>query len=400
MTVVELAEYGMPLSLPLGEVAGRALAHSGVVGAAPDPDAAGRWRLRAKNLVGVAAIGTPDGEAITVRITPKMPIARLLFLLGYIRGRKGWRSEHVTVEEERDLLPAFAQLFARQAEQALRQGLLKGYRYVEETALVMRGRIRHGEQVRRHHGRLIPLEIAHDEYSADIAENRVLRTACDLLLRLPGGLPADVRRPLLRLRLQLADITSIPRGHPLPGWLPSRLNARYHDALRLADLVLRGASVEHRPGGVTVNGFLFNLAEVFEDFVTVALRDALAGRGGHCVLQAKHHLDERAAIRIIPDFVRYSADGVPLAVADAKYKAEKPEGFPDADLYQMLAYCTALQLAEGHLVYAKGNAPHGSHRVKHSGLVIHQHALNLDQQPAGLLADVRRIAERLGPATV
>jgi 5-methylcytosine-specific restriction enzyme subunit McrC len=61
----------------------------------------------------------------------------------------------------------------------------------------------------------------------------------------------------------------------------------------------------------------------------------------------------------------------------------------------MLAYCTALGLREGHLVYAKGNAPHAAHTVRHAGIVIHQHALDLDQQPSGLLSDVERIAARL-----
>lgn len=158
-------------------------------------------------------------------------------------------------------------------------------------------------------------------------------------------------------------------------------------------------SVEHLPGDVTVTGFLFDMAKVFEDFVTVALRYALTGDSGRCVLQAQHHLDENDTIRMVPDFVWYADDGTPLAVADAKYKAEKPEGYPDADLYQMLAYCTALNLPEGHLIYAKGNAPHAAHRVRHTGVLIHQHALELDQPPAGLLADVRALASQLGPAT-
>lgn len=85
----------------------------------------------------------------------------------------------------------------------------------------------------------------------------------------------------------------------------------------------------------------------------------------------------------------------PCAVADAKYKAEKRNGYPDADLYQMLAYCTALGLYEGHLIYAKGNASHAAHRVRHAGILIHQHALDLDQEPAKLLADVQEVARRM-----
>ncbi len=190
----------------------------------------------------------------------------------------------------------------------------------------------------------------------------------------------------------------MPRGQPLPAWRPSRLNARYHDALRLAELVLRGASVEHRPGKVTVPGFLFDLARVFEDFVTAALADELAERGDHRGSRpapADHHLDERGSVRLTPDFVVHTGDGTPVGVADTKYKAERPSGYPNADLYQMLAYCTALNLPEGHLVYAKGEAPHAAHRVRNAGITIHQHALDLDQPPAALLDDVRTLARRL-----
>ncbi len=97
-----------------------------------------------------------------------------------------------------------------------------------------------------------------------------------------------------------------------------------------------------------------------------------------------------------PDFVLYGPDGAPRAVADAKYKAEKRNGYPDADLYQMLAYCTALGLHEGHLVYAKGNAPHAAHRVRHAGVVLHQHALDLDREPAALLADIAGLSRQMG----
>ncbi|WP_245804937.1 McrC family protein [Amycolatopsis australiensis] len=379
--------------MPLDGAAGRALARSGLVEAAPDPETPGRWRVRAKGLVGVAAVQVPGGRAITVRIQPKLPVARLLFLLDYSRSPKGWRDEAVEVAEESELLPAFARLFARQSEHALRQGLLKGYVAVEETALVMRGRLRFAEQVRRHHGRLVPVEIDHDDYTTETAENRLLRSACEALLRLP--LSTDVRGRLLRLRANLIDVSPVPRGAVLPTWRPSRLNARYHHALRLAELVLRNASVEHRAGNVTVHGFTFDMARVFENFLTAALREALTGHSGRSVQQARHHLDEDRAIRMIPDFVHYADDGTPLAVADAKYKAEKPEGFPDADLYQMLAYCTALNLPEGHLVYAKGNAPHASHRVRNVGITIHQHVLDLDQPPGDLLTSVGHLARRL-----
>lgn len=395
---IELVEHAPATSRRLPDAIGRALAAGDMVSAAPDPYTPGVWSLKASSKVGAVSVGTPDGgPPVTLRVTPKVPIARLFFLLGYsLDPKRNWRDEDVEVAEHRDLLPTLAHAMERQVDRALRQGLLQGYRPTEQSALVVRGRIREAEQIRRRFGMTLPVEVAYDEFNTDIAENRILRTAVERLLRLPG-VPGDVRRRLLHQRVRLADVTPVVRGRKLPAWHPNRLNSRYHQALRLARVVLDGASAEHAPGEVRINGFLFDMNTLFEDFVTTALRESLRGTGRTARLQDPHHLDVADAIRMRPDFVLYEADGKVAAVADAKYKAEKRGRYPDADLYQMLAYCTSLGLREGHLVYAKGNAVHAAHEVRHARVVIHQHALDLDQTPAGLLDDIAGLARRMAP---
>ena len=87
-----------------------------------------------------------------------------------------------------------------------------------------------------------------------------------------------------------------------------------------------------------------------------------------------------------PDLV-WLEQGRPRIVMDAKYKAaEKPSGFPQADLYQMLAYCTEVGLPEGHRVYAKGNEDARAHVVRRAGVRIVTHAFDLDVEPAKLRA--------------
>ncbi|WP_033325749.1 McrC family protein [Streptomyces yerevanensis] len=395
MTVVHVVEHAPARAVSLPDAAGRALAASKIVDAAPDPYEPGLWRLRAGSKVGAVALDVPGGETVRLRITPKIPIGRLFFLLGYSLDPRGWRDGEVDVAEHDELLPALAHAVERQTDRALRQGLLQGYRPTEQTAFVVRGRIREAEQIRRRFGAPLPVEVAYDEFTTDIAENRILRAAVERLLRLPG-VPRAVRTRLMHQRARLADVTPLVRGQAVPGWQPNRLNARYHHALHLAGLVLDGASAEHLPGELRMNGFLFDMNKVFEDFVCVALREALTLHGGHGTLQARNvYLDEDDAIRMRPDLVWYEESGAPLAVADAKYKAGKPHGYPDADLYQMLAYCTSLGLNNGHLVYAKGNAPHPGHVVRRSGIVLHQHALDLGQAPALLLRAVSALAERM-----
>jgi 5-methylcytosine-specific restriction enzyme subunit McrC len=136
------------------------------------------------------------------------------------------------------------------------------------------------------------------------------------------------------------------------------------------------------------------MAKVFEDFVTAALATELQRIGGRCRSQDRHHLDVDSRVAIRPDLVWY-LDGTPAAVIDAKYKAEKPAGFPDADLYQLLAYCTALDLSVGHLVYAKGYEPEMSHQVRNAEITIRAHALDLSQPLAVLLDQSRRLAQRV-----
>ena len=177
---------------------------------------------------------------------------------------------------------------------------------------------------------------------------------------------------------------------------PARI-AAYQPALELAELILKGRSFEQRVGGLLVTGYLFNMAKVFEDFVTVALREALKPYGGRSRLQYATHLDEDANLPIRPDFV-WLEEGRPRIVADAKYKAEKPSGFPQADLYQMLAYCTVLGLPEGHLVYAKGEDG-CAHVVRRAGVRIVTHALDLDVEPVKLLATVAELVEILVSST-
>jgi 5-methylcytosine-specific restriction enzyme subunit McrC len=92
-----------------------------------------------------------------------------------------------------------------------------------------------------------------------------------------------------------------------------------------------------------------------------------------------------------PDIV-WKVGGAPVAVIDAKYKAEKPAGYPNADLYQLLAYCTILGLRTGHLVYAKGNEDPARHVVRQSGIEIFCHAIDLSLRPDELIGRMHDLA--------
>jgi len=386
---IELDELGPGVERLLTPEQGRSLAGSGVATATPSLYRSGAWQIGPAGKVGAAMVG-----GIEIHIKPKVPIARLLFLVGYALHAAAWRPQTVPVAEAADLVPVVAQALWRQTERAIGQGLLPGYILIEESSQVLRGRLRESEQLRRHHGLPLPLEIQHDEFTIDIPENRILRTACERMLAVPR-VDAESQRMLRRLLRDFSDVTPLHRGEQIPGWRATRLNARYHAALRLAELVLRATSVEHESGTVAVNGFLLDMPRLFEDFVTVALREALVSAyGGRVDDQDWNHFDEAGQVRLRPDIV-WKIQGSAVAVIDAKYKAEKPAGYPNADLYQLLAYCTILGLRSGHLVYAKGNEKPVRHVVRRSGIEIICHAIDLDLEPNALISNMRDLAETI-----
>ena len=389
MKPVELDELGPGVERLLTPEQGRSLAGSGVVTAAPSLYSPGVWQIGPAGKVGAARVG-----GIEVHIKPKVPIARLLFLVGYALHAAAWRTETVPVAEAADLIPVVAQALWRQTERAIGQGLLPGYILAEESSQVLRGRLRESEQLRRHHGLPLPLEIQYDEFTIDIPENRILQTACERMLSVPL-VDAESQRMLRRLLRDFSDVTPLHRGEQIPGWQATRLNALYHAALRLAELVLRATSVEHEFGTVAINGFLLDMPRLFEDFVTVALREALVSAyGGRVDDQDQNHFDEAGQVHLRPDIV-WKVRGSAVAVIDAKYKAEKPAGYPNADLYQLLAYCTVLGLRSGHLVYAKGNEGSARHVVRRSGIEIFCHAVDLDQEPGLLISQMCDLAQTI-----
>ena len=177
--------------------------------------------------------------------------------------------------------------------------------------------------------------------------------------------------------------------------LPSRINAHYGGAMALAELVLRRSAITATAGGIAGVAFSFDLNQVFEDFLTASLRAAFRRHGGRLEAQHRIHLDDGQHIPMRPDLV-WRKSNREQAVLDAKYKALGDERFPNADAYQLLAYCTAMALPEGYLVYARdGGATTRTHTVRHAGVEIRVVAIDVEQEPEDVLADVGRLADRV-----
>ena len=84
---------------------------------------------------------------------------------------------------------------------------------------------------------------------------------------------------------------------------------------------------------------------------------------------------------------------------DAKYKRITSTDFPNTDIYQMLAYCTAADLPSGLLIYAAEEHERGGYHVRHcitnAGKTIEVAAIDLSGQPEDILRQVKGLACRV-----
>lgn len=307
----------------------------------------GRWLVKPADKVGIFT-----AAGIDVHIKPKLPIRRLFFMMGYSLNPQDWRwrDEDLLVAEEADLVTTIAYFFERHVNRALRRGVLGGYRRIDASLPVMRGRLRRADQLRKRHGQSALLEVTYDEFSHDIAENQILLAATNRLLNLPR-ITIAISQRLRRIREQFAGVRRLGANEPIPQWQPSRNNRRFHQALVLADSVLRACSAEMGHADIPVSGFLVTMHRIFEDFVCVALREALNRRQLNAIsLQEDLHMDEGGIVPIRPDMVWWHDwPGDAIAVVDAKYYLQ----LNNDHLKQMLTYCTVLGAKRGHLVYAR-----------------------------------------------
>ncbi len=372
--------------VPLTLVEAAALGASRLVEVAPDRDG---WRVTAAYAVGALRVGN-----LTVRVAPKVGTVQVLRLLARAHGVRHLHLDDAQVElaEQDGLTAVLAALFAQEARGALAGGPLRGYRSEDQTLPYVRGRLRVGDQELRRYGVLLPVEVTVDEWTADTDENRRIVAATRALLALPGLLEAT-RTGLRRLDRLLADVRLPPPGQALAGWTPTRLTARLHTLLRLADLVLARSSVEHERGQVQAAGFVVPMDKLFEDLVSRLLREL----DDESVLapQAPYTFDTLGRLSMRPDLV-LRRGGVDVAVADTKYKVLDDNGrLRNDDGYQLLAYCTRLGLSVGHLIYASGTLPTLPYRLQGADVTLAIHKIAIDQPVEDVEQDVAGLRERL-----
>ena len=348
-----------------------------------------------------STVGAVELDGLSLRMEPKIGISQLLSIACYAMGAYRLQDERLFNFEERTSLPdALALALGNAARRAFSRGLLHGYVAVEEAIHTVRGRIRFDEQIRRRFGMPLPVEVRYDEFTDDVIANQLVKAAARRLSLMPlrsGG----ARRNLGWIAGTLENVSYVEfPPNNVPEFPIDRLNEHYGEAVALSRLILRHGAFEAGRGEVRATGFLMDMNVVFQEFVTVALREALGVTGSafrsdkQLTESYRIYLDRASSVKLEPDITWWHGRDC-LFVGDAKYKKVSTRSVSNVDLYQLLAYATALDLPGGMLIYAKGEGEPAVHTVRHSGKRLEVEALDLCHPLEAVLCDVQKLAKKI-----
>lgn len=347
-------------------------------------------------------VGTIIGPSCRLVIRPKIPVTNLFALLDPLACVAGVadQAEAVPGVEALDFLAGrLAHLLAERAA----AGLHRDYAERAEVGPFLQGRLDVVSHAREPAARKDQLRCRFEDFTADVPCNQVPRATADLVLRCPlvgEGVRAALRRalaPYVEVTPVALQPESFRAALPDTAAPPSRL--AYRPLLDVCRLLAEGLSPDADAGALSFPAFLLDMEKVFEGYVTRAVEGAFAGTERFTVAVQRGFAASRPApgrpdLLMRPDLT-IDRDGRPWLVVDAKWKDLGMTAPEPADVYQVLAYATALGIDRAVLVYPGRRSSTWEYPLAHRPLVVAIHTLRVFGPAPACARSCRRLAQAL-----
>ncbi|WP_122709381.1 McrC family protein [Pseudomonas viridiflava] len=238
----------------------------------------------------------------------------------------------------------------------IKRGMRFDYQQVEEEQRYLRGQLNTARQMRQPPGRQHHFQIRHDVFLPDRPENRLLKTALDIVCKTtrdPGNwrLSHELRSMLLEVP------SSRDTAQDFKQWRRDRLMAHYQPVRPWCELIIEKQTPMAIAGDWRGMSLLFPMEKLFERYVAACLKDALPP---HAMLHAQRKSEHlcshqgKKVFQLQPDLM--ITQGAKRWVLDTKWKrldnkpGNKNYGLSQSDLYQLYAYGQKYLGGEGDVV--------------------------------------------------
>ncbi|MEE5085853.1 McrC family protein [Pseudomonas alliivorans] len=237
-----------------------------------------------------------------------------------------------------------------------KRGMRFDYQRVEEEQRYLRGQLNTARQIRQPPGRQHHFQIRHDVFLPDRPENRLLKTALDIVCKTTQD-PSNWRLSH-ELRAMLLEIpSSRDTAQDFKQWRRDRLMAHYQPVKPWCELIIQQQTPLAVAGAWQGLSLLFPMERLFERYVAACLADSLPPGVTLHTQSSDEFLcthQGRKVFQLKPDLI--ISYGEKKLVLDTKWKVlnvrsgRNKYGLDNTDFYQMYAYGQKYLSGEGDMV--------------------------------------------------
>jgi 5-methylcytosine-specific restriction enzyme subunit McrC len=259
-----------------------------------------------------------------------------------------FRDADVLYASDQLLFEPLVDLFNALVAKRVRRGLYQSYLEHQDNLSVFKGRLSVQHHLNLNLARPDHAFCRYSQRTHDIEDNQIIKWTLRVLLSVFPWSTKTIQS--LRANFHQFEAVSLirPARSAFRDRHYHRLNEDYRLLHDLCWLFLEKKSISERAGAIGFRGFLLDMNELFEQFISTAFQVAGQKTRLAVVSQASAYLS-LYPVRIRPD-ITIRAGNIVVVIVDAKYK-RRFDVYDNPDVYQMLAYATALKCPRTLLVF-------------------------------------------------
>lgn len=307
--------------------------------------------IRLKQYVGIIQV-----DGLTIEVLPKVDrnnddatwrsvLIQMLKATGRLKmqttGNAHVKRQHL------NLLEIYFEMYLKELQYLIRSGLVKKYRKNTANVKALKGKLEFSGNIQRNLIHKERFYTTHQVYDVDHKIHQVLAVALDIVYQFTKG--TRLNDHCRRVQLDFPEVTKIQVNEQVLSSIKlDRKTKVYERSLEIARLIILNYSPDIRSGNEKMLSLLFDMNELWEEYVLAMLRKECRGTDIHVTGQeSKRFWGSYKTIR--PDIVLKR--GEETFIIDTKWKRPTNNQPSVEDLRQMYTYARFWNTEKVMLLY-------------------------------------------------
>lgn len=250
-------------------------------------------------------------------------------------------------QKNNHIIEIFISVFCKDILELLKRGIKKSYIRRSENLNNYKGKLKFSGHIKQNITSKNKFFVEYSEFSLDIPENRILKSACLYLIKQTEI--EENKKAIRRLLIELDDVSPcINLDKDLREKQINRLHEYYSRPIQYAEFFLRHDNFMPHRGRTALHALLFPLNKMFEDYIENVFKESNVD---YRVQYSRYNLirtEEKELFNTQMDFV--ISKGNRTLILDAKWKEldinDEKLGISQSDLYQLYNYASIIRSNE------------------------------------------------------